>query len=476
MSRRASKAKDSKPSSTSFENTTLSLSASAKNTMVLSRISKEKITQSSRNSSESIASNQCASKGLATQSSNASEEKISLSPNISKENAQVSLPISSEVATSFGSNGRAAGSRSSSPKAPDDTELALSKTSMTIVKTPSSQSAKCEQPEESTVKTEPTDGKLPKDLVRSPEKVREKTDPDGFSSPVENNALRSDFVQVMGEKPSESNNIEITKDSTKDVRSLERLIQDKRLTPEGAEADSRPASSVDMTTMRRFTDPTGEKRVHADSTDKRKRAKSILTSPDSTIVSPKSSIEKAALMDSKREVVAMESGGKDERELQGVFITSGDKRFSEEGDKKGQLIEMTDSAKEEKQVQHFNTKKTATKSFEGYPLSRKVSVSRSIHDTLDDIVQKMLDTTGEPTKDLAHSLSLCLGPCKEFRCDSEGSLGVPRLSKGRLSTSKVSRTVMDTVDFMVQSVSSYDNLGSRQGSGRHLGGGKLSKV
>ncbi|XP_022782437.1 uncharacterized protein LOC111323376 [Stylophora pistillata] len=480
VSRRASKGKDSKPSSTSFENTKLSLrsskrdatqspSASPKNTTVLSRISKEKITQSSRNSSERIVSNQCASKGLATQSSNA---KISRSPNISKENAQVSLLISSEEATSSsGSNGKAAGSASSSPKAPGDTELALSMTSMTIVKTHSSQSAKDVQPEESTMKTEPTDGKLSEDLVRSPEKVRDKTDPDGFSSPVEDIALRSDFVQVMGEEPMESKNIEITKDSTKDVRSLERLIQDKRFTPEGAEAGSRSASSVDMTTMRRSTDPTGEKRVHADSTDKRKGAKSILTAPDSTIVSPESSIEKAASMDSEREVVAMESGGKDERELQGVFITSGDKRFSQEGDKKGQLIEMTDSATDGKQVQQFSTKKTATKSFEGYPLSRKVSVSRSIHDTLDDIVQKMLDTTDEPTKDLSHSRSLCLGPWKEFRCESEGGLGMPRLSKGRLPTGKVSRTVMDTVDFMLQSVSSYDNLGSRKGSGRHLGGG-----
>ena len=172
----------------------------------------------------------------------------------------------------------------------------------------------------------------------------------------------------------------------------------------------------------------------------------------------------------------MEGGGKDEREFQSVFITTGEKCFSEEGDTKGQLIEMTHAATEEKQLEQFSTKKTAMINFEGFPLSRKRSVSRSIHDTVDDIVQKMLDTTGEPTKDLAHSRPSCHGSCKEFRRDSEGSLGMQRLSKGRLPTGKVSRTVIDTVDFMVQSVSSSDNLGSRQGSTGHLSGGKLSKA
>ena len=483
VSKRGCKEKDRKLSSRSFENATMPLSSSkgdvtqspgvsTENTKVLSRISKEKIRQSSQNSSERITSNERGSQGLATQSSNASEQNISLSPNMSKENAQVSPLISSEEATlSSGSTGRVAGSTSSSLKAPDDTELALSKTSMTIVKTPASQSAKGPESEQATMKTEPADRKLSKDLVRSPEKLMEKSDPNRVLSPVENIALRSDIVQVIGEESRKTKNIEITMGSKKGVRSLERLIQDKRLTPEGAEEDSRPASSVDMTTMRRFTDATGEKGTVTVSTDKRKSPKSI-----STKVSTKSSIEKAVLKDNEKEDVVMEGGGKDEREFQSVFITTGEKCFSEEGDTKGQLIEMTHAATEEKQLEQFSTKKTAMINFEGFPLSRKMSVSRSIHDTVDDIVQKMLDTTGEPTKDLAHSRPSCLGSCKEFRRDNEGSLGMQRLSKGRLPTGKVSRTVIDTVDFMVQNVSSSDNLGSRQGSTGHLSGGKLSKA
>ena len=457
VSKRGCKGKDRKLSSRSFENATMPLSSSkgdvtqspgvsTENTKVLSRISKEKIRQSSQNSSERITSNKRGSQGLATQSSD-------------------------EATLSSGSTGRVAGSASSSLKAPDDTELALSKTSMTIVKTPASQSAKGPESEQDTVKTEPTGRKLSKDLVRSPEKLMEKTDPNRVSSPVENIALRSDIVQVIGEESMKTKNIEITMGSKKGVRSLERLIQDKRLTPEGAEEDPRPASGVDMTTMRRFTDATGEKGTVTVSTDKRKSPKSI-----STKVSTKSSIEKAVLKYNEKEDVVMKGGGKEEREFQSVFITTGEKCFSEEGDTKGQLIEMTHAATEEKQLEQFSTKKTAMINFEGFPLSRKMSVSRSIHDTVDDIVRKMLDTTGEPAKDLAHSRPSCLGSCKEFRRDSEGSLGMQRLSKGRLPTGKVSRTVIDTVDFMVQSVSSSDNLGSRQGSTGHLSEGKLSKA
>ena len=77
----------------------------------------------------------------------------------------------------------------------------------------------------------------------------------------------------------------------------------------------------------------------------------------STEVSTKSSIEKAVLTDSEKGDVVIEGGGKDEREFQGFFFTTGEKCFSEEEDTKGQLIEMTDAATEEKQLQHFNTRK-----------------------------------------------------------------------------------------------------------------------
>ena len=77
----------------------------------------------------------------------------------------------------------------------------------------------------------------------------------------------------------------------------------------------------------------------------------------STEVSTKSSIEKAVLKDSEKRDVVIEGGGKDEREFQGFFFTTGEKCFSEEEDTKGQLIEMIDAATEEKQLQHFNTRK-----------------------------------------------------------------------------------------------------------------------
>ena len=56
------------------------------------------------------------------------------------------------------------------------------------------------------------------------------------------------------------------------------------------------------------------------------------------------------MKDSEKGDVVIEGGGKDEREFQGFFITTGEKCFSEEENTKGQLVEMTDAAKEEKQL------------------------------------------------------------------------------------------------------------------------------
>ena len=66
------------------------------------------------------------------------------------------------------------------------------------------------------------------------------------------------------------------------------------------------------------------------------------------------------MKDSEKRDVVIEGGGKDEREFQGFFFTTGEKCFSEEEDTKGQLIEMTDAATEEKQLQQYEKIKQRT--------------------------------------------------------------------------------------------------------------------
>ena len=482
LSRRGSKGKVTQSPTASIKNATLpsrsskgnftqSPRASTENAALLSRLSKAKITKSSCDSSENVALLHRGSKGKVTQSPRVSEEKIALSSRVSKEDVQVSALISTEKATSSSESTEKVQFTASVSKAGS----ALSSNN---VKTSSNQSAKRPDSQEVVMITEPIEktpslsgGKLSEDLVRSSEKLGKEVDLDGVSPPVEYVEPKSDVVQIIGEESMETKNVEITKSSKKGVRSLERLIQEKRLTPEGAEADPRPASSADMTTMRKYTDPTAAQRTFTAPSDSSKSTKSFLTLPPSTSVSPKSSLEKVLSKESERKEVVVEGEGEGKSDLQGVYIAPGDKSSSN-GDKKGSINKVADAKMEEKLVERFSTNETVRNDFEGYPTFRKVSVSRSIHDTVDDIVQKMLDTTGEPTTDLTHSHPLGSGLLKDFRRDSEKNLEAPRLRKERLPTDKVSRTVIEAVDFMVQSVSSSDDRRSGQSSGRQFNGGE----
>lgn len=277
------------------------------------------------------------------------------------------------------------------------------------------------------------------------------------------------------------NEIEMIKSMKNIVPSLERIIQDKRLTPEGAEAETRPASSADILASRKSVDPEG---IRGNITVQQVISRSARPSLSKSLSSAASSLVEVMMNQqgsrSSQEVTVSKPSdedktvttrkkpeGEDRSEVQGVSS----RVVGESPDKSSKMF-VSSSAKI---VSFPGTNKELVPApkdvikVEGYPTYRKVSISRSIHDTVDDIVQKMLRTTDEP--------SAVGGPGsrKEIEKDREGNLVASSMfdQQRKFPSGNVSKTVIDTMDLMLQSVSTSDERKPRYSPGRKISGPDL---
>jgi len=266
------------------------------------------------------------------------------------------------------------------------------------------------------------------------------------------------------------------------VPSLERIIQDKRLTPEGAEAETRPASSADILAARKSVDPEG---IRGNFTVQQVLSRNARPSLSKSLSSAAKSSSVGVIMNqqgsrSSQEVTVSKPSdedkavttrkkpeGEDGSEVQGV--SSG--AVGESSDKSSEMF-VSSSADI---VSFPGTNKELVPAprdvikVEGYPSYRKVSISRSIHDTVDNIVQQMLRTTDEPTAVKGP------GSRKEIRKDREGHLGASSMfdQQRKFPSLEVSTTVIDTVDLMLQSVSASDERKPRHSLGRKISGSDI---
>jgi len=530
LSPRVSKEISSRSPRTSNENAALSHRASeekvvqsprasTEHTVMSPRVSKGKVTQSPRNSAENVALSSRASVGKAAQSLGV-VGGTELSSHASKENSLASSPVSSEKTAASSTSTEfvqsivsvlnddgvtppsaldeqtATAQHTSQDKVipsvtkPDDVVSTLPKTPNIVLGTPPNQSANYLGSQDA-MKTEPTEisktllkgpshsgAMLLQDSTSSAQKLEKVVESDGSKLSVKDTALIPDVSQQQesdrpdgnkdetGGESMEAKHMEVDNSLKGADYSLERLIQDKRLTPEGAEADTRPASTADIAASRKYIDSTGPQRTFPAQLDTNKSVKSSLVeAPPSMAELPRSSREKVALKGSgvDEEIFPSRKNpeGEDQSELESVTSDDGILCGKKGGENRG-------TSTDGKRFQGPSTIKKEANDFEGYPTYRKVSVSRSIHDTVDDIVQRMLDSADEPNLEPENSRPSGSDPLQGMRRDSEMNFEAPRRF-GR--ERKVSRTVIETVDFMVQTVSSSDEGRPRQSSGRQFNTG-----
>lgn len=265
------------------------------------------------------------------------------------------------------------------------------------------------------------------------------------------------------------------------VPSLERIIQDKRLTPEGAEAETRPASSADILAARKTVDPEGIRGNTVQQVLSRSArpslSKSLSSAAKSSLVgvmmnqqgsrsSQEVTVSKPSDKD-KAVTTRKKPEGEDTNEVQGVSSgavgESPDKSSKMFVSSSAEIVSFPGTNKE------LVPARTDVIKVEGYPTYRNVSISRSIHDTVDDIVQQMLRTTDEPTA------AEGTGSLKEIKKDTEGNLGASSMfdQQRKFPSGKVSKTVIDTVDLMLQSVSASDERKPRYSFGRKISGSDI---
>lgn len=282
--------------------------------------------------------------------------------------------------------------------------------------------------------------------------------------------------------PAENKESEMIRSTKNVVPSLERIIQDKRLTPEGAEAETRPASSADILAARKSVDPEG---IRGNITVQQVLSRSARPSLSKSLSSAAKSSSVGVIMNqqssrSSQEVRVSKPSdedkavttrkkpeGEDRSEVQGV--SSG--AVGESSDKSSKMFvssspEIVSFPGTNKEL--VSAPKDVIK-VEGYPTYRKVSISRSIHDTVNDIVQQMLRTTDEPTAIEG------TGPRKEIKKDTGGNLGASSMfdQQRKFPSGKVSKTVIDTVDLMLQSVSASDERKPRYSLRRKISGSDI---
>ena len=267
--------------------------------------------------------------------------------------------------------------------------------------------------------------------------------------------------------------------------SLERAVLDKRLTPEGAEAETRPASC--------FPNVLKERKMPGQ--DARQKSTPLLSEKAEKIIESECLQSSFSKTFSLGEEYATEEGsspkgmmlaetryeefhssrkkpeGKEMPETHGgPYLVGGnivpekEEKDKESGDKMSHaLISQMKGVSHSKQESMRSTRSVEdAQSLQAYG---KYGVSRSVHDTLDDIVQKMLSSTDEPSVAEAPP-STGRGSLGEIKRDSDSSFGGPgRLTRERrLSDRQISNTIMETMDFMLQTLSSSGEKGPRRGS------------
>ena len=265
------------------------------------------------------------------------------------------------------------------------------------------------------------------------------------------------------------------------VPSLERIIHDKRLTPEGAEAETRPASSADILAARKTVDPEGIRGNTVQPVLSRSArpslSKSLSSAAKSSLVgvmmnqqgsrsSQEVTVSKPSDED-KAVTTRKKPEGEDTNEVQdvssGAVGESSDKSSKMFVSSSAEIVSFPGTNKE------LVPARTDVIKVEGYPTYRNVNISRSIHDTVDDIVQQMLRTTDEPTA------AEGTGSRKEIKKDTEGNLGASSMfdQQRKFPSGKFSKTVIDTVDLMLQSVSASDERKPRYSFGRKISGSDI---
>ena len=526
LSRRVSKEISSRSSRTSIENAASSHRvsegkviqsprASIEHTVMSPRASKVNVTLSPHNSVESVALSPGTSVGKAAPSLGVAGG-AELSSHASKEHSLVSSPVSSEkqtpsskssefvqsIASVLNDDGltppsaldeqTATAQHASLDKVtpavtkPDDVVSTLPRTPNTVLATPPIQSAICLVSQDA-IKMEPTEksktllkgqshsgAKLSEDSRLSAQTLGKEVEFDGSKL----SALIPDVSQQQetdhsgvntgetGGESIEGKHMQINNRLEGAVQSLECHIQDKRLTPEGAEADTRPASTADTAVSTKYIDSAEPQRTypaqqHTDTSVK----SSLVEVPPSMAELPKSSREeltfKGSSVDEEIFPSRKKPEGEDRSELEGV--TPDDGIVCEtKGGENGSI------SKDWMRFQGPSTIKKGANEFEGFPTYRKVSVSRSIHDTVDDIVQRMLDSADEPNLEPENSRPSGSYPLEGKRRDSEMNF---EASKRFGREKNVSRTVIETVNFLVQTVSSSGERRPRQSPGRQFNTG-----
>ena len=275
------------------------------------------------------------------------------------------------------------------------------------------------------------------------------------------------------------------------VHSLDRMIQERRLTPEGAEADPRPTSNADNTTSKKQT-PRSFTSFHADSS--RTDTLSLKEAPppslsDSRIQTKDGSSlsREGSLIDKSRRTKAGEKDsrrkpeGKDQDE-EPDFVTQHKERESsiakvsvptglkQDQPALGNLGQSVGSSQGPPKGEKPPSRASSGGS-DSHPAVRKVSVSSSINDTVEDLLDRMLNMNDDARTELeASTKRRRRGSHENTVSNDEGEAVAASTTLGwkdnRMPVAKVSESVIETVESMVQSAS----CSGGRGSGRRLHG------
>ena len=309
------------------------------------------------------------------------------------------------------------------------------------------------------------------------------------ASQIQNDMPELDRPTVNMDTPSDDANpakdVTGNKSLKKIYPSLERAVLDKRLTPEGAEAETRPASSFPNVLKQRMmpgqdarqksTSLLSEKAEKIKESERLQSSLSKTFSPGEEYATEQGSSPKGMMLAETRDEEFHSSRkkpeGKEMPETHGGPYLVGGNIVPEKEEKDKESCDKMSHAliSQMKGVSHSNQESMrSTRSVEdaqSFQAYRKYGVSRSVHDTLDDIVQKMLSSTDEPSVAEAPP-STGRGSLGEIKRDSDSNFGGPgRLTRERrLPDRQISNTIMETMDFMLQTLSSSDEKGPRRGS------------
>ena len=508
---RGSKAKMLQYSHGSKEDAMVSLWASGGNIMQSSRGSFESVVKatSPRASKEKVTLSRGISEPKNTQPQHASSEHKVFSSSVPKEEVITHLVAKSDSSLSLGQTpcvtGEKRGSFHESTKAVSSCSTSAERTAEAprpVEIVPSKLSMKIALGPEAVVSKDKVSGEFLSSTGKPAEEVSLAShQPDEISKKSHTGVQVTDASQIQDDMPeldrpavnmgTPSDDPNPAKDVTnnkilkKISPSLERAVMDKRLTPEGAEAEITPASSVPNVLEERKIPGWDERQKSipllsekAEKIIESERLQSSLSktfSPVEENVTGQGSCPKAVMLAETRQeefhISRKKPGDKEMPESHGgPYLAGGnivqekEEKDKESGDKiSDALISQSKGVSHSEQESGRSTRSGEdAQSFQAY---RKYGISRSVHDTLDDIVQKMLSSADEPSVAEAPR-STGRGSLVEIKRDGDSNFGGPgRFSRERrLPGRQISNTVMETMDFMLQTLSPSDERGPRHGS------------